>query len=615
MSVAPTTGDNGYGTFEITNTGDWVFTLDQAAVEDLNDGTVVMDTFTFTASDGTTQLVEVAINAANNVFTLTAGVDNFTGSAGIDIVDGLDGADIINGGAGDDILMGGAGNDQLTGGLGADVLDGGAGVDRVLYNFSSTGLIINAVNTALNTGEAAGDTYIDIENYYGSNFDDTITSGNANNDLVGLNGNDVLIGAGGRDRLFGGNGDDRLLGGTGNDDLNGAAGADTYVIQAGAGTDRIFTFEVGVDTIEMNGGAASFADLTITQVGANTQISHVNGITVLMGIMVGTVTAGDFTFINPLPGPTGVDVTRNLTAAADTFTGDENNDIVNGLAGNDIIRGGIGDDTLNGGDGNDQLTGGLGADTLDGGAGVDRALYNSASTGVTINALNSALNTGEAAGDVYISIENFYGSAYDDSITGDGNNNDLVGLDGDDTLIGAGGNDRLFGGNDNDRLLGGSGNDDLYGQGGADTYVIQAGSGNDRIFGFEDGVDIIEMRDGPTGMGDLTITQVGADTQIVSSNGTLTLKSFTATDLDASDFDFTTLAPPAEPPTAPKGSAAQEDKAVDALDTSTAQDDIAQFLIQNPPAPLADSGLKGFDGLSSSEDADGSYVAEVFDLI
>ena len=615
--VAPTTGDNGYGTFEITNTGDWVYTLDQAAVDGLDDGTIVMDTFTFAASDGTTQFVEVTINATNNVVTLTNFADSFTGSAGIDIVDGLDGADVILGGAGDDVLMGGAGNDQLTGGLGADVLDGGAGIDRVLYNFSSTGLTINAINTALNTGEASGDTYISIENFFGSNFDDTLTSGNGNNDLVGLNGNDVLIGAGGRDRLFGGNGDDRLLGGTGNDDLTGAAGADTYVIQAGAGRDRIFTFEVGIDTIEMRDAAASFAELTITQVGANTEISHANGVTVLMGITAGTVTAGDFTFINPLPTPTGVDVTTNLTAGDDTFTGDANNDIVNGLAGNDVIRGGIGDDTLNGGDGNDQLTGGFGADVLDGGAGTDRVLYSNASTGVTINAINSALNTGEASGDTYISIENFYGSAHNDSITGDNGNNDLVGLDGNDILVGAGGNDRLFGGNDDDRLLGGAGNDDLYGQGGSDTYVIRAAAGNDRIFGFEDGVDIIEMRDGPANFAALTITQVGADTQVVSVNGTLTIKAFTATDLDASDFTFFNPIPPAEAPSTPKGSAAQEsetsgEKVDTGLEATIAQDDIATFLIQSPPTPGAES--KSSQGAYEFSADDDSYDSALLDL-
>ena len=204
--IVATTGDNGFGTFELS-AGEWTFILDQAAVEHLNDGDVVTDTFTFTASDGTTQQVDVTINGANNLFTLTNGIDLFNGSAGIDIVDGLDGADdifgfgdddILNGGAGaddlfggagDDILNGGDGNDDLTGGEGADVLNGGDGRDRLFYNFATSGVTVNLFDASLNTGEAAGDTYSSIESLNGSNFDDVLTSGNDNNDLVGLNGN------------------------------------------------------------------------------------------------------------------------------------------------------------------------------------------------------------------------------------------------------------------------------------------------------------------------------------------------------------------------------------------------------------------------------------------
>ena len=566
---------------------------------DVIDGGLGVDTVDYS---GATSRVDLSLatggtvgDAAGDTFTSIEIVigsdfdDNIEGTAGNDTLNGGDGVDELLGGAGDDILNGGDGNDDLTGGEGADVMNGGEGRDRLFYNFATSGVTVNLFNAAFNTGEAAGDTYSSIESLTGSNFDDSLTSGNDDNILVGLNGNDVLIGAGGRDSLFGGNGDDRLLGGTGNDILYGQGGIDTFVIQVGAGTDRIFTYEAGIDVIEMIGGPASFADLAITQEGANTQIIHVNGVILLMGITAGTVTAGDFTFINPLPAPTGVDVTTTLTTGDDNFTGDENNDIVNGLAGNDVIRGGIGDDTLNGGDGNDQLFGGLGADILDGGAGIDRVLYSSASTGVTINAVNSALNTGEAAGDTYISIENFYGSAYNDTIITGSDNNYLVGLDGNDVLSGGGGNDTLFGGNHDDRLLGGTGNDVLYGQGGNDTYIIQANAGNDRIFGFEGGQDIIEYRDGPADFVALTITQVGADVEIVSVNGTLTLKTFTATDLDASDFTFLN-------PAAAENSTKKPVVSEDISDTpEIVQDTIAAFLTDIPDVNVQ-TAYRGIDG-------------------
>jgi len=61
-------------------------------------------------------------------------------------------------------------------------------------------------------------------------------------------------------------------------------------------------------------------------------------------------------------------------------------------------------------------------------------------TGVTVN-LTTSSNSGAAAGDIFLSIENLRGSRFDDSLTGDGNNNVLEGGSGNDTLNGGGGND------------------------------------------------------------------------------------------------------------------------------------------------------------------------------
>ena len=57
-------------------------------------------------------------------------------------------------------------------GLGADVLDGGQGIDTATYYNAATG-VTASLDTGLgviNTGEAAGDTYVNIENLTGSNF-------------------------------------------------------------------------------------------------------------------------------------------------------------------------------------------------------------------------------------------------------------------------------------------------------------------------------------------------------------------------------------------------------------------------------------------------------------
>lgn len=59
------------------------------------------------------------------------GNDQLQGSSGNDVLDGGEGSDRIFGEAGDDRLSGGAGNDLLQGGDGNDRLDGGPGADRM----------------------------------------------------------------------------------------------------------------------------------------------------------------------------------------------------------------------------------------------------------------------------------------------------------------------------------------------------------------------------------------------------------------------------------------------------------------------------------------------------
>jgi hypothetical protein len=86
-----------------------------------------------------------------------------TGGSGSDNLDGSAYADWLSGLAGSDPLRGGGGNDSLWGGEGADVLDGGAGFDLARYDYATQGVWASLDNPAMNTGEAAGDTYIGIE--------------------------------------------------------------------------------------------------------------------------------------------------------------------------------------------------------------------------------------------------------------------------------------------------------------------------------------------------------------------------------------------------------------------------------------------------------------------
>ena len=63
LDQSATRGDNGYGTFAMTG-GNWTYTLDSAhpAVRNLETGKTLTDSHTFTASDGSTQVVTVTIN-------------------------------------------------------------------------------------------------------------------------------------------------------------------------------------------------------------------------------------------------------------------------------------------------------------------------------------------------------------------------------------------------------------------------------------------------------------------------------------------------------------------------------------------------------------------------
>lgn len=146
----------------------------------------------------------------------------------------------------------------------------------------------------------------------------------------------------------------------------------------------------------------------------------------------------------------------------DSLSGGLGDDFVGGGAGSDILMGDGGVDVIDGGPGNDILSGGLGVDILIGGAGSDilrgdsgsdTASYKSATTGVSVSLLAPSTNTGDARGDIYISIENFIGSRFSDRLVGDSNANIISGDAGDDTIIYSGGPDTIYGGSGCDTVV------------------------------------------------------------------------------------------------------------------------------------------------------------------
>jgi Ca2+-binding RTX toxin-like protein len=175
------------------------------------------------------------------------------------------------------------------------------------------------------------------------------------------------------------------------------------------------------------------------------------------------------------------------TQGVDTLTGGADNDTIYGYGGNDTLKGGAGDDVLagndgndilQGGDGDDYILGGAGNDTIDGGAGNDWAAYEDATTGVKVDlTVTGTQNTVGAGTDKLTSIENVYGSAFNDTLTGNAEVNMLVGGAGNDTVSGGKGDDTLWGSAGNDTLDGGDGDDYMVGGSGDD--IIKGGAGWD----------------------------------------------------------------------------------------------------------------------------------------
>lgn len=450
----------------------------------------------------------------------------------------------IFGGSGNDTIEGGDGDDTLLGGAGADVLNGGAGVDEVLY-WSELHDVTSGVNVDLlaNTasgagGEANGDTFVSIENVFGTNFVDSISGDNGNNTLGGFGGDDTLEGYGGDDILQGGDGNDALIGDDGNDTLDGGAGADDlqgnlgndiYIIDnagdlitefSGEGTDEVRT-SLATYALPSNVSSASIENLTGTSSSGQTLTGNslANVITAGGGNdtldgSIGADTlnggAGNDTYVVDNAGDVvnesasaGTDLVRttlttytlgtnveNLTytgTATSTMNGNSVDNVITGSTGADTLNGNGGNDTLIGNAGNDTLNGGAGDDTMTGGAGNDTYFVDSASDVVTELAGEGSdtVRGSVATYSLPNEVENFIytgsggatinGNASANSITGLSGADTLSGGDGNDTLTGAAGADTLSGGNGNDTITGGTGADTLTGGANVDTFIFSNG--------------------------------------------------------------------------------------------------------------------------------------------
>ncbi len=111
-------------------------------------------------------------------------------------------------------------------------------------------------------------------------------------------------------------------------------------------------------------------------------------------------------------------------------------------------------------------------DSFDGGQGIDSLVYSFALQSVSVDLTSGIANGAEIGQDTIINFENVYGGRGDDTLIGNGDENELHG---------GAGNDNLSGGGGNDVLVGGRGNDHYTVDGQGDLIIEQSGEGTDTV--------------------------------------------------------------------------------------------------------------------------------------
>ena len=504
------------------------------------------------------------------------GGDFIRGGTGNDVIEGGAGGDFLTGDGGDDLIDGGEGHDTLVGGRGDDTLTGGEGRDTfviVAQPGTTTITDFDIANDTIDLGELDANITLDLLLAKITELADGDNDGTADGvtiDLTEFGGGTLVLegvtkadlmdgtalkaslfdfdgwrwGDDDRNNLDGGIGDDVLIGGEGNDTLTGGEGEDLFVFGDGHGHDTITDFDVADDRIDLRGITTAITAeqllAKVTDLPDGDGSGSADGVTIdLTDFGGGVITLVGVTRADLMDGeglnpsifllPAGSTPWEWVVSANEEDTelavGDgsdlvwlaEGNDTIDGLGGDDWIWGEEGDDSIAGGAGNDMLFGGEGDDSIAAGDGHDNVWGGEG---------NDTIDGGDG----------------NDWLEGDGGDDSITGGAGDDVIWGGAGNDTIDGGTGHDWIVGGAGDDSLTGGTGADVFVFGASHGDDTITDFEDGADIIDLSflDGVTQLSDLTIAADGNDTLITTGQGTIRLEGVSSTDLDASNFVFST---------------------------------------------------------------------------
>ena len=402
---SPTASAGGYGTFTITAAGVWTYTLNNAtsAVQALNIGDTLTDTFTVTTIDGTAQVVTITITGTNDAAVISGTTTGSVVEAG-GVANAAPGAPTATG----TLTDADADNapNTFTAVNSPTASAGGYGT----FTMTAAGVWIytlnNANNTvqALNVGNTLTDTFT-VTTIDGTAQVVTITITGANDAAVisgATTGSVIEAGATPGTPTATGTLTDTDVDNTPNtftpvsSPAASAGGYGTFTMTAtGVWTYRlddtnsvVQALDVGdtlTDTFTVTAADGTAQQVTITIHGASD--ADPNDFDYLA---TGTVVISDPPFVYGTPrgdniagggndgqiiyGGAGND-TLNGTGKDDNIYGGSGNDTIKGNDGDDTIYGGSGSDTINANNGNDTIIGGFGSDLLTGSNGDDRFVY------------------------------------------------------------------------------------------------------------------------------------------------------------------------------------------------------------------------------------------------
>jgi VCBS repeat-containing protein len=385
--VAAGATTNGYGTWGVNASGNWIYNLnnENSTIQALGAGATITDSFTVSTTSGTTQQVQVTITGANDAPYVSDTVHDNNVEGGYDYNGQEDTAVEVNESTINSrealsfteldafTFTGPTFTDYEVGSLTrtmeaskdggsswttlAAVLDSDNAMPYLAYDGGTNQIAVGRqfarnLNSdqqillrfkATDSQSLTGEFFTVLKYNTGAN---KITITNATNDIYptyGIGGGDTAIyGSSANNTITTGSSADWIYAGPGDDTISAGNGADvlSYVYATGA---------VTVNYTTVNAGTVTGAHGTDTFTGVET----------FYGSMFGDVINGN--------------------SLKNTLFGAAGHDVMDGKAGNDDLQAGAGNDTITGGDGVDTIDAGTGNDLIyfdnkdivTGGAGQD----------------------------------------------------------------------------------------------------------------------------------------------------------------------------------------------------------------------------------------------------